>query len=126
MYNEMNETLGTNEQNVESAPHGSSLSPGSSVFPYAHPMNTKGDLRTTPRLDTETMPQRRCDGSLRNMQSNGKGRAGWGLDDYPLAMVYSPYQEWRQTYTPDIALCRGTLFGELDLPLEAINCRRGC
>ena len=35
-----------------------------------------------------------------------------------LAMVYSPYQCWRMLYSPDKALSRGTLFEELDKPLE--------
>ena len=35
-----------------------------------------------------------------------------------LAMVYAPYQHFRSLYTPDKALCRGTLFMELDLPFE--------
>lgn len=41
----------------------------------------------------------------------------WGLCEYPLAMVYSPCQVFRGLYDPDTALHRGTLFGELDLPL---------
>ena len=126
MYNETNEMLGMNEHNVESTLHGGSVCHDSSTFPFTPPMNVKGDLRATPRLAPEVLPQRRCDGSLRNNQTRGSGRTGWGLEEYPLAMVYSPYQEWRQIYTPDVALCRGTLFSELDLPLEAINCRKGC
>ena len=35
-----------------------------------------------------------------------------------LAMVYSPYQCWRMLYSPEKALMRGTLFEELDKPLE--------
>ena len=35
-----------------------------------------------------------------------------------LAMVYSPYQCWRMLYSPDEALMRGTMFEELDKPLE--------
>lgn len=58
---------------------------------------------------------------------NGAHR-GWGLHDHPLAMVYSPYQHFRDTYTPDIALGRGTLFSELDLPFEGYHNKRngGC
>ena len=43
---------------------------------------------------------------------------GWGLNGHPLAMVYAPYQAFRGLYDPDTALSRGTLFAELDLPLE--------
>lgn len=58
---------------------------------------------------------------------NGAGRS-WGLHDHPLAMVYSPYQHFRDTYTPDTALDRGTLFSELDLPFEGYHNKRngGC
>ncbi len=51
---------------------------------------------------------------------------GWGLSSHPLAMVYSPCQAWRDAYTPDVALCRGTLFSELDLPFEGKMSKRGC
>lgn len=33
-----------------------------------------------------------------------------------LAMISVPIQEWRNIYSPEVALCRGTLFEELDLP----------
>lgn len=97
-----------------------------------------------PRLDAD-QGGRRCDGSSpdhaqRGQVSNGHagnggcGNAengahrGWGLHDHPLAMVYSPYQHFRDTYTPDIALGRGTLFSELDLPFEGYHNKRngGC
>lgn len=35
-----------------------------------------------------------------------------------LAMAYVPMQRWRMLYAPDAALMRGTMFEELDLPLE--------
>lgn len=34
----------------------------------------------------------------------------------PLGMAYVPWQLWRDTYEPDVALQRGTIFPELDLP----------
>ena len=81
----------------------------------------------------ETRPRRRCDGSLggepEGAIQNGcsQGRCGgWGLEGNPLAMVYSPCQAWRGAYTPDVALSRGTLFSELDLPFEPANRKRGC
>ena len=59
--------------------------------------------------------------------TNVTPRRSWGLvGGYPLAMVYSPYQNWQNLYTPDVALEKGTLFGELDLPIESTNYRRGC
>lgn len=50
-----------------------------------------------------------------------------GIENAPsLAMVYAPIQEWREIYDLTAALDRGTLFGELDLPLEvAENCSGG-
>ena len=38
-----------------------------------------------------------------------------------LAMVYSPVQCWRNLYDPVSGLSRGTIFAELDLPLEAVE-----
>lgn len=37
----------------------------------------------------------------------------------PLAMAYVPYQTFEKVYESDTALCRGTLFPELDFPLES-------
>lgn len=51
---------------------------------------------------------------------------GWGLYNHPLAMVYSPCQSWHEVYAPDVALARGTMFSELDLPFEPSKCRKGC
>jgi hypothetical protein len=34
----------------------------------------------------------------------------------PLAMAYVPMQKWKTVYANDVALNRGTLFPELDLP----------
>ena len=55
-------------------------------------------------------------------------RATWGLENYPLASVYSPIQIWRNLYEPEEALERGTLFQELDLPFVCgeINTGGGC
>lgn len=40
----------------------------------------------------------------------------------PLAMAYVPMQSWGETYTPEKALCRGTLFPALDLPFLRGGC----
>ena len=73
-----------------------------------------------PQLDRES--RRLCDGSLRTPTQNGSDGCangiGWGLKEHPLGMVYSPYQYFRQIYSPDTALTRGTIFTELDLPFE--------
>ena len=41
-------------------------------------------------------------------------------------MVYSSCQAWRDAYPPEVALSRGTLFSELDLPFEGSKNKRGC
>lgn len=51
----------------------------------------------------------------------GCGADSWGLTEYPPAMVYAPCQSFRALYDPATALCRGTLFTELDLPLGGMN-----
>lgn len=38
------------------------------------------------------------------------------LDDLPLAMSYTPMQCFDESYNPNEALLRGTLFPELDKP----------
>ena len=41
------------------------------------------------------------------------------IDRDPLAMAYVPMQQWERTYDLDVALDRGTIFPELDLPFCA-------
>lgn len=38
------------------------------------------------------------------------------LSKLPLAMAYVPWQNWGETYDSAKALCRGTIFPQLDLP----------
>lgn len=38
------------------------------------------------------------------------------INALPLAMAYVPIQKWREIYTADVALDRGTLFSQLDKP----------
>ncbi len=38
------------------------------------------------------------------------------LKDLPLTMAYVPVQKWTEVYSEPDALCRGTLFPELDKP----------
>ena len=40
------------------------------------------------------------------------------LHDKPLGYAYVPIQRWRMLYTPEHGLERGTLFEELDKPME--------
>lgn len=48
------------------------------------------------------------------------------LRGFPLAMVYSPEQEWQDLYEPEDALAHGTLFTALDYPWYPAACNRGC
>ena len=43
------------------------------------------------------------------------------LQELPLAMAYVPIQPWGDTYAPCKALCRGTLFPQLDIPFYEVN-----
>lgn len=43
------------------------------------------------------------------------------LQELPLAMAYVPIQSWGDTYSASRALCRGTLFPQLDLPFSEVT-----
>ncbi len=81
--------------------------------------------------------RRMLDGGCAQGDSEVRGesvpyRKTWGLAEYPLAMVYSPIQEWRELYDNETGLSRGTIFKELDLPFlatwgdDAPSCQKGC
>lgn len=38
------------------------------------------------------------------------------VDMLPLAMAYVPFQRYENIYEPNEALCRGTIFADLDKP----------
>lgn len=38
------------------------------------------------------------------------------IDSLPIAMCYVPIQKWRDLYSADVGLERGTIFSELDKP----------
>lgn len=40
----------------------------------------------------------------------------------PIGMAYVPYQQWQEPYDADMALDRGTMFPELDLPFMGGEC----
>lgn len=48
----------------------------------------------------------------------------WHMDGTSLSMVVSPKQSYHKLYEPDKALCRGTLFAELDKPFTG-KCEGG-
>ena len=65
-------------------------------------------------------------GNMMGGTSGGGANGGCGCNEGEnvssqmgqLAMVYAPHQNWRMLYSPEAALMRGTLFEELDKPLE--------
>lgn len=93
MYNEndhMNMTT-RDRINEELLTRGGNQSPQQS---FDSRINCKGEIQEARPMQTKT----------------------WGLENYPLASVYSPIQHWRNLYEPEEALNQGTLFKELDLP----------
>lgn len=50
---------------------------------------------------------------------NGQSRNADSCEYPSLAMVYLPYQNWQELYTPCEALTNGTLFKELNKPFTA-------
>lgn len=53
-----------------------------------------------------------------NVGNPSTGASG-SIDSLPLAMAYVPWQKMQSTYDADVALQRGTIFPELDLPFTA-------
>lgn len=64
-------------------------------------------------------PKPSCQGGTADSQSK------WGLEDFPLATVYSPLQKFEGLYDLDTALDRGTLFSALDLPFGGRTIGKG-
>lgn len=64
-----------------------------------------------------------CDGALRPTAPD-KG-CSTTVAAPSIAMVYSPRQCWRNLYDPATGLSNGTLFSELNLPLEAVDGKHG-
>ena len=52
----------------------------------------------------------------------GNGRQDVAWAGYPIAMVYSPVQEWREILEADEAMVYGTLFRELIFPWHPAAC----
>ena len=114
--------------------------PRARVSHAAH--NLRADVPEEELTCRNIPPRRRCDGSLARNDaiggfdnvdigclhgdSCGISCTGWGLNAHPLAMVYSPCQPWSNVYDPELALQRGTVFKDLDLPFEAGHRKGGC
>ena len=122
MYNDKNRQMG-----------GSSRTNVPPRTPYGRSCPAMATDRNENRSDIpdvdDRIGRRLCDGTLPDSDMShggcGDGEGGWGLHSHPLAMVYSPLHEFRDIYTPDVALDRGTMFAELDLPFEGGNGRKG-
>ncbi len=71
-------------------------------------------------MDMRNISSCGCNGCNRcgsgNTPRNSQYRPDTTLSGFPLAMVYSPYQQFDNLYEPDEAICKGTLFAELDKP----------
>lgn len=57
-------------------------------------------------------------GNRRQAEENASGFDAMYLGSLPLAMAYVPMQQWKNVYSPQEGLSRGTIFSELDLPFE--------
>ena len=88
------------------------------------PPCNQGDLAETPNHASHS----KCLCGHKNRPAeSAKTPCGCPSSQQPaLAMVYSPFQNWQKLYPPDIALSRGTMFEELDLPLEVGKKEGGC
>ncbi len=51
-------------------------------------------------------------------QPDARGFDAMYLGSLPLAMTYTPMQQWKTVYSAEQGLLRGTIFPELDLPFE--------
>lgn len=56
---------------------------------------------------------------------HGVCESSWGLDGYPVGMVYAPIQRFDRILDLDTALHRGTIFEELDLPFLCVDRSKG-
>ncbi len=70
------------------------------------------------RNEPKDMRSCRCDRPEERSTCHIAGTHGpsWGLEGYPVAMVYAPIQHFDRIFDLDTALYRGTIFEELDLP----------
>lgn len=87
---------------------------------------TKGNRLMEERInDSLASAQSAEDASLLACNISQDNRKSWGLVGYPLAMVYSPIQEFHNMYEIDAALRQGTVFKELDLPFMGMSVTKG-
>ena len=110
---------------------GRDLPPADPILPGTLPdilPDIRSDIMPQPRMDAANEEDCGCGGHSHSphhgecMGHEGCGDAGWGLAEFPLAMVYAPCQFFRALHDPQTALNRGTLFTELDLPFGSTEC----
>lgn len=61
-------------------------------------------------------------------EQNSCNRTGMLPSSLPLAMAYVPIQKFGETFPPEVAIVKGTLFPDLDKPFLGRTiggCRRG-
>ena len=66
----------------------------------------------------QNTPSRPSQPSRPQTPAQGTGFDARLLGSLPIAMTYTPMQQWKTTYSPAEALKRGTVFPELELPFE--------
>lgn len=57
-------------------------------------------------------------GSTENQTAENQTAENQTLGSLPIAMTYTPMQQWKTTYSAEEALSIGTVFPELNLPFE--------
>lgn len=67
------------------------------------------------------------DAGLQNAQTGSDAlpcasAAAGSMEQYPVGMGYVPWQQWRQTYSLEQGLNRGTIFADLDLTFQMGRC----
>ena len=111
-------------------PHNMQVPPGNSGSmqlpqnpqPVQPPQNPRDSQMSRSQQDNEMQSSQQPQNTMpQQTQSDTIAFSGFGtlyLGSLPLAMTYTPMQQWKQTYSDSVALSRGTLFPELDLPFD--------
>lgn len=111
-------------------PHNMQVPPGNSASmqlpqnpqPVQPPQNPRDSQMSRSQQDNEMQSSQQPQNTMpQQTQSDTIAFSGFGtlyLGSLPLAMTYTPMQQWKQTYSDSVALSRGTLFPELDLPFD--------
>lgn len=90
--------------------------------PAQPPQNSRDSQMSRSQQDNEMRSSQQPQNTMsQQTQSDTIAFSGFGtiyLGSLPLAMAYTPMQQWKQTYSDSVALSRGTLFPELDLPFD--------